>query len=145
LGSGGNDQLVGGSGNDTLFGGTGDDLLWGDDGDDVLEGGEGNDQLIGGAGRDTFIGGPGTYTIVAEAQDQIALALGDGEDFIKHETGGRLPAFSFMDGLRPEGLRISTGEVGTDPAQYLVLTYGTDSTVLDLVFIPEGGLDLGQT
>lgn len=144
-GGDGIDQLVGGLGNDTLLGDAGNDLLWGDDGDDVLEGGDGDDQLTGGAGSDTFIGGPGTDTIRADAQDQVVFEIGDGKDFLQHETGSLLPAFSFADGIRPEDLRISTGVVGTDPAQYLVLTYGTDPNAPDQVVIQDGGLDLGQT
>ena len=145
MGGDGTDQLVGGLGNDTLLGDAGNDALWGDDGDDVLEGGDGDDQLSGGAGSDTFIGGPGTDTLLVEAQDQVVLALGDGEDHIQRETGVLLPTFSFVDGIRPEDLQFSTGVVGTDPAQYLILTYGTDPNAPDQVVIQDGGLDLGQT
>jgi Ca2+-binding RTX toxin-like protein len=140
-----NDQLLGGTGNDTLVGNTGDDALWGDAGDDVLEGGAGDDQLTAGTGSDTLIGGPGTDTILADAQDQVMFALGDGKDFLQHETGATLPALSFADGIRPEALRISTGVVNTDPAQYLVLTYWADPNAPDQVVIQDGGLDLGQT
>ena len=139
------DQLVGGLGNDTLLGDAGNDALWGDAGDDVLAGGDGDDQLTGGAGSDTLIGGPGTDTIVADAQDQVVFELGDGKDFLQHEAGAILPVLSFADGIRPEDLKISTGVVGTDPAQYLVLTYGTDPNAPDQVVIQDGGLDLGQT
>jgi len=139
------DQLVGGLGNDTLFGDAGNDALWGDAGDDVLAGGDGDDQLTGGAGSDTLIGGPGTDTIVAEAQDQAVFAPGDGKDFLQHEVGAILPVLSFADGIRPEDFKISTGVVGTDPAQYLVLTYGSDPNAPDQVVIQDGGLDLGQT
>jgi Ca2+-binding RTX toxin-like protein len=144
-GGDGTDQLVGGLGNDTLLGDAGNDALWGDDGDDVLEGGDGTDQLTGGAGSDTFIGGPGTDILLVEAQDQVVLTLGDGEDHIKLETGVLLPTFSFVDGLSPEALQFSTGVIGTDPAQYLILTYGTDPFAPDQVVIQDGGLDLGQT
>ena len=139
------DQLVGGLGNDTLLGDAGNDALWGDVGDDVLAGGDGDDQLTGGTGSDTLIGGPGTDTILADAQDQVVFALGDGKDFLQHETGATLPALSFADGIRPEDLQISTGVVGTDPAQYLVLTYRADPIAPDQVVIQDGGLDLGQT
>ena len=145
MGGDGLDQLLGRLGNDTLDGAAGNDLLWGDDGNDVLAGGAGDDHLTGGAGSDTLVGGAGTDTILADAQDQIVFAMGDGKDFLQHETGATLAAFSFVDGIRPEDLRINTGVVGADPAQYLVLTYGTDLSAPDQVFIQDGGLDLGQT
>ena len=144
MGSDGTDQLIGGLGNDTLLGDTGDDVLEGSDGDDVLAGGDGNDQLAGGAGSDTFMGGPGADFILADDQDLVVLELGDNEDFIRHETA-LLPTFSFVDGIRPEDLQFGTGVVGTDPAQYLVLTYWADPDAPDSAVIQEGGLDLGQT
>ena len=145
MGGDGLDQLLGRLGNDTLDGAAGNDLLWGDDGNDVLAGGEGDDHLTGGAGSDTLVGDAGTDTLLADAQDQIVFAMGDGKDFLQHEIGVTLATLSFVDGIRPEDLRIKTGVVGTDPAQYLVLTYRTDPSAPDQVVIQDGGLDLGQT
>ncbi|MBA1145393.1 cadherin domain-containing protein, partial [Mesorhizobium neociceri] len=55
IGTGSNDNLVGGSGVDILSGGAGDDRLNGGSGDDVLNGGSGFDTVLGGSGTDTLI------------------------------------------------------------------------------------------
>ena len=119
--------------------------LWGDDGDDQLYGGDGNDQLTGGAGSDTIDSGAGTDSILADAQDQLLFYLGDGVDIVRYDSDSTLPAFHFAAGIGPAGVQIGTGTVGTDPAQYLVLTYGSDASAPDRVLIQNGGLDLGQT
>ncbi len=69
----GSDTIIGGSASDVLAGGSGADSIAGNQGDDVLSGGLGSDTLGGGQGNDRY---------VADLDDIIVEAVGNGIDTI---------------------------------------------------------------
>ncbi|UXH78839.1 calcium-binding protein [Roseateles amylovorans] len=114
-GRGGNDTIRGGDLADVLSGGDGNDSLYGGAGDDTLHGGTGNDYLEGGTGRDTY-----------------RFHLGDGQDRIYNDDGGRTAA-SLLDEDYDQlvlGEGLSAAETRTSrQGEHLTLSWASGDSV----------------
>jgi Ca2+-binding RTX toxin-like protein len=117
---------IGGWDNDVLSGGKGNDRLSGEAGDDSLDGGLGNDTLDGGAGADSLQGGAGNDLYMADADDVITEAEGQGYDQVRSAVSHTLSAN--VEALTLTG---SADVNGTGNAQANVLTGNTGNNLLD--------------
>lgn len=103
VGGNGDDQLLGGDGNDELRGGAGRDQLDGGSGDDELLGGAGDDILAGGPGADLLLGGTGDDSYLADADDTIQEAAGEGNDTIVARFSVDLLSFPQLENVTLTG------------------------------------------
>ena len=85
------DILFGGIEDNTIISGNGDDRLYGMDGHDTLFASDGNDYLEGGSDGDMMLGGTGFDTYIANNEDSIFDADGNGRVIFEDVrlTGGK--------------------------------------------------------
>ena len=124
-------NLAGLAGTDTVNGNAGNDFLLGGAGDDILVGGADSDVLYGQTGSDTLTGGIGGADSVS---DRFVFQRGDVghgvdtiTDFKVAALGAGGDVLDIGDLLTGAGISPATFE--GNPANYLVVTAGTNTTI----------------
>jgi len=123
----GPDTLVGGAGNDRLYAEKGDDLMIGSGGNDVIDGGLGTQDVL------QYAGDRDDSTLTRDLSGRLVIHKTDGH----YDIVGGVEALRFDDGIVSVA---SLGTLprtlfGTDDADYIEVTSGTD------VVLSDGGFD----
>jgi Ca2+-binding RTX toxin-like protein len=118
IGSGFDDELIGGEGQNTFFGGLGADTLRGGDGNDLLEGGAGGDSLRGDEGYD--------YASYTRAAEGVTVFMG-GPIYNAGEAAG--DTYTSIEGVLGSNF---ADLIGGDNSSNVIQGYGGNDWLLGI-------------
>jgi Ca2+-binding RTX toxin-like protein len=124
LGEDGNDLLAGGAGDDVLRGGVGNDVARGDAGNDTIDGGEGNDSLDGGDEADILLAGAGDDVLNGDGGNDLlfdgagrdTVSGGEGDDYVVAAADGDDDVYVGNAGVDTLDYSASTAGITVDVA-----------------------------